>query len=69
MMSYESLHTFKLIKISIPNNFLTLWKFFLQFLTLFKDETTPVASSDISMHAEKQCSSHLRGLDPRGLDQ
>ena len=46
MTSYESLHIFKLIRISIPDNFLTLWIFFLAVFDIFKDETIPVISSD-----------------------
>ena len=49
---------FKLIKISIPYNFLTIWIFFLQFSTFFKMKQYllfPV----ISMHVEKQHSSPL----------
>ena len=62
MTSYESLHIFKLIKISILYNVLTLWNFFLQFSTFFKMnqyQLFPV----ISMHVEKQCNSPLR-VDP-----
>ena len=55
MTSCESLHIFKLIKILIPYNFLTLWNFFLQFSILFKIkqyQSSPV----ISIYVEKQCS-------------
>ena len=58
MTSYESLHIFKLIKILILYNFLTVWNFFLQFSTFFnmkQYQSFPV----ISMHVEKQCSSPL----------
>ena len=58
-MSDESLYIFKPIKISIPDNFLTLWHFFLQFSTFFKMkhyQLFPV----ISAHVEKQCCSPLR---------
>ena len=58
MMSYESLHIFKLIKIKIPCNFLALWNFFLQFSTLFKIKQYQL-SPVISMHVENQCSSPL----------
>ena len=64
MTSYESLHIFKLIKISILFNFLTVWNFFLQFSTFFnmkKYQSFPV----ISMHVEKQCSSPLRNFDSK----
>ena len=58
MTSYESLHTFKLIKILIPYNFLTLWNFFLQFSIFFKIKQYQFFPM-ISMHVEKQCSSPL----------
>ena len=59
MTSFESLHIFKLIKISIPYNFLTIWNFFLQFSTFFKMKQYQLVLV-ISMHVEKQCSSPLR---------
>ena len=59
MTSYESLHIFKLIKILIPYNFLTLWNFFLQFSTFFKIKQYQLFPM-ISMHVEKQCSSPLK---------
>ena len=58
MMSYESLHIFKLIKISNPYNFLTFWNFFVQFSTFFKMKQYMLFPL-ISMHVEKQCSSPL----------
>ena len=58
-MSYESLHIFKLIKIQISYNFLTLWNFFLQFSTFFKIKQYQLFPM-ISMHVDKQCSSPLR---------
>ena len=60
MTSFESLHIFKLIEISIPNNFLTIWNFFLQFSTFFKMNQYQLVLV-ILMHVEKQCSSPLRG--------
>ena len=57
MMSYESLHIFKPIKISIAYNFLTLWNFFLQFsifLKMKQYQLFPVISV-----LEKQCISPL----------
>ena len=59
MMSYESLHIFKLIKILSPYNFLTLWNFFLQCSTLFKIKQYQLCPV-ISMHVEKQCSNSLK---------
>ena len=59
MTSYESLHIFKLIKISIPYNFLTLWNFFLRFSIFFKIKQYQLFPV-ISMHVEKQYSSPLR---------
>ena len=59
MTSYESLHIFKLIKISNLYNFLTLWIFFLQFSTFLKMKQYQLCPV-ISMHVEKQSSSPLR---------
>ena len=64
MTSFESLHIFKLIKISIPYNFLTIWNFFLQFSTFFKMKQYQLVLV-ISMHVEKQCSSPLKNLNPK----
>ena len=58
MTSFESLHIFKLIKTSIPYNFLTIWNFLLQFSTFFKMKQYQLVLV-ISMHVEKQCSSPL----------
>ena len=61
MTSYESLHILKLIKISIPYNFLTLWNFFSQFSIFFKMKQYQLFPA-ISVHVEKQCSSPLNKL-------
>ena len=45
------LHIFKLIKISIPYNFLTLWIFFMQFSTFFNMKQYQLLIV-ISMHVE-----------------
>ena len=58
MTSYESLHIFKLIKLSIPYNFLTIWNFFLQFSTFFKLRHYQLFPM-ISVHVKKQCSNPL----------
>ena len=67
MTSYESLHIFKLIKISIPYNFLTLWNFFLQFSTVFKMKQYHLFPV-ISMPVEKQCSSPLNTVELQWLE-
>ena len=49
MTSHELMHIFKPIEILIPNNFVTLWNFVLQFSTFFQikqHQLFPV----ISMH-------------------
>ena len=61
MTSFESLHIFKLIKISIPYNFLTIWNFFLQFSTFFEMKQYQLVLV-ILMHVEKQCSSPLKQI-------